>query len=76
MTSVGAKGTGYSALPSGSTSMMQPHAVEDEETPLEMKELLPHGTGGPETNSSFTGKGSAETATAGCEEEESFARVK
>jgi hypothetical protein len=35
-----------------------------------MKELLPRGTGGHETNSSFTGKGSVETATAGCEEEE------
>jgi hypothetical protein len=35
-----------------------------------MKELLPRGTGGQETNSSFTGKGSVETATAGCEEEE------
>jgi hypothetical protein len=27
-------------------------------------------TGGHKTNSSFTGKGSVETATAGCEEEE------
>ena len=76
MTSVGAKGPGYSALPNGSTSIMQPHGVEEDETPLEMKELLPRGTGGPETNSSFTGKGSVETATAGCEEEESFIRIK
>lgn len=55
---------------------MQPLAVEDDETPLEMKELLPRGIGGPETNS-FTGKSSVETATAGCEgEEESFDRNK
>lgn len=75
MTSVGAKGSGYSALANGSITMMQPLAVEDDETPLEMKELLPRGTGGHETNS-FTGQGSVETATAGCEEEESFARNK
>jgi hypothetical protein len=70
MASVGAKGCGYSALANGSTSVMQPTGAEDDETPHEMEELLPRGTGGPETNSSFTGKGSVETATAGCEEEE------
>ena len=74
--SVGAKSSGYSALPNGSPSMMQPLVVENDDTPLEMKELLPRGTHGPETNSSFTGKGSVETATTGCEEEESFAHTK
>lgn len=39
-------------------------------------ESLTYGTSGHETNSSFTGKGSVETAAAGCEEEESFARIK
>jgi hypothetical protein len=70
MVSVGAKGCGYSALANGSTTVMQPTRAEEDETPHEMKELLPRGTGGPETNSSFTGKGSVETATAGCEEED------
>lgn len=74
--SVGAKGSGYSALPNGSPSMMQPLTVKDDNTPLEVKELLPHDTHGPKTNSSFTGKGSVETVTAGCEEEESFAHTK
>jgi len=73
--SVGAKGSGYSALPNGSPSIMQPLTVEDDNTPLEMKELLPRGTHGAETNRSFIGKGSVETATAGCEEEESFAHT-
>ena len=74
--SVGAKGSGYSALSNGSPSAMQPLAAQDDGIPLEMKELLPRGTHGPETNSSFTGKGSVETATAGCEEEEAFANTK
>jgi hypothetical protein len=70
MASVGAKGCGYSALANGSTSAMQPTRVEQDETPHEMKELLPRGTGGPETNRSFIGKGSVEIATAGCEEKD------
>lgn len=56
--------------------MVQPLAVEDDETPLMMRELLPRGTGGPKTDSSFTGKGSVETATADYEEEESSVRIK
>jgi len=74
--SVGVKGSGYSALPNGSPSTMQPLAARDDGIPLEMKELLPRGTHGPGTNGSFTGKGSVETATAGCEEEEGFAHTK
>jgi len=74
--SVGAKSSGYSALPNGSPSMMQQLAVENDDTPFEMKELLPRGTHDRETNPSFIGKGSVETATAGCEEEESFAHSK
>ena len=45
-----------------------------------MKELHPRDAGGPETSSSFTGKGSVETAIAGCEEDDdggrSFGRTK
>lgn len=74
--SVGAKGSGYSALPNGSPSTMQPLAAQDDGIPLEMKELLSRGTHGPEPNGSFTGKGNVETATAGCEEEEVFAHTK
>jgi hypothetical protein len=70
MAGVGAKGSGYLALANASTPIMQLTRTEVNETPHEMKELLPRGTGGHETNSSFTGKGSVETATAGCEEEE------
>jgi hypothetical protein len=70
MASVGARGSGYSALANASTPTMQLTRTQDDETPHEMKESLPRGTGGHETNSSFTGKGSVETATAGCEEEE------
>ena len=73
---VSAKGSGYSALSNGSSSAMQPLAAQDDGNPLEMKELLSRGTHGPEPNGSFTGKGSVETATAGCEEEEVFAHTK
>ncbi|CAD0084891.1 unnamed protein product, partial [Aureobasidium vineae] len=73
MSSVGAKGSGYSALANGSTSTMQPLRSEEDHTPHAMKELLPRGTGGLETSSSVG------TAIAGCEEEDdgvkSFARI-
>ncbi|KAH0283301.1 hypothetical protein M436DRAFT_67750 [Aureobasidium namibiae CBS 147.97] len=74
--SVGAKGYGYSALPNNSPPTMQSLTVEDDDTPIEIKELIPRSAHDLETNSSFTGKGSVETAAAGCEEEESFAHNK
>ncbi|KAI4725204.1 hypothetical protein E4T49_07044 [Aureobasidium sp. EXF-10728] len=73
MSSVGAKGSGYSALANGSASTMQPLRSEEDDNPHEMKELLPRSTGGLETSSSVG------TAIAGCEEEDdgvkSFARI-
>lgn len=78
--SVGHRSSGYSALANTSPSTAQPHKADDDEVPHEMKELLPRDAGGPETSSSFTGKGSVETAIAGCEEDDdggrSFGRTK
>ncbi|KAG9573503.1 hypothetical protein KCU86_g14924, partial [Aureobasidium melanogenum] len=67
MSTVGAKGSGYFALANESSSMMQPLNSEDANS-NEMKQLLPHLTSGPETNSSL------ETATAGCEEDDDDGR--
>ncbi|KAK6001034.1 hypothetical protein QM012_003117 [Aureobasidium pullulans] len=63
MSTVGVRGSGYSALANESSSMMQPLDSEDD-APHEMKELLPRGTGGAETTSSI------DTVIAGCEEDE------
>lgn len=80
MSSVGHRSSGYSALANTSPSTAQPHKADDDEVPHEMKELLPRDAGGPETSSSFTGKGSVETGIAGCEEDDdggrSFGRTK
>ncbi|THX79265.1 hypothetical protein D6C78_06991 [Aureobasidium pullulans] len=80
MSSVGHRSSGYSALANTSPSTAQPHKADDDEVPHEMKELCPRDAGGPETSSSFTGKGSVETAIAGCEEDDdggrSFGRTK
>ncbi|KAH0367988.1 hypothetical protein KCU65_g4298, partial [Aureobasidium melanogenum] len=62
MSTVGAKGSGYSALANESSSMMQPLNIEHANS-TEMKQL-PHSADGTKTTISI------ETVVAGCEEEE------
>ncbi|KAG9656949.1 hypothetical protein KCU98_g14843, partial [Aureobasidium melanogenum] len=72
LSTVGAKGSGYSAVANESSSMIQPLNSEDANS-NKMKQLLPHCADGVKTSSSI------ETVVAGCEEEEgvkSFAHVK
>lgn len=45
MTCVGAKSSDYSATPQRQCLMAQSLPVEDDETPLELNDLLPRGTG-------------------------------
>lgn len=64
MSTVGAKGSGYSALANESSSILQHLNSELDGTSNEMKHLLPRSTGGRGTTSSN------ETVIAGCEEED------
>ncbi|KAH0366013.1 hypothetical protein KCU65_g5666, partial [Aureobasidium melanogenum] len=64
---VGAKGSGYSALANESSSMMQLLNFEAADS-SEVKQLLPHYPDGVKTNSSI------ETAMASCEEDDDGAR--
>lgn len=64
ISTVGAKGSGYSALANESSSIMQNLKSDDDESSHEMKQLLPRRAGALKTTNS------TETAIAGCEEED------
>ena len=74
--SVGAKGSGYSALPNGSPSMMQPLAAEDYGTPLEMKELLPAALVAPKPTAASPERAASRLPRQAARKRESFVHTK